>query len=302
MIWYLPTYFGDIRLEVDPANAKRTILLASELSSTERDVMDLLKQRAVHPTLLRRPWATEDDFAAAFAGYRVGKALQVTLDAPIEIVSRFVARALKPGRRLLAATRIHGGRIEEVWRSSADLLSSSTASEEAHKEAAEKAAADGQSVQDKIDAASADDEEDSKPKMPSEPPAVAATVAQPVQGCPAPDFQNAFDARANRVLEAFLSDEQRDDWRRRGRFVSIGTDTGHRYMLTSRDAREALHTYGGRSLYDLDERRAYCVHDWAVPAPEELLALHLFLAIPRGESFLRHVPVVPSPPQGPHAY
>jgi len=302
MIWYLPTYFGDIRLEVDPESPKRTILLASELSSTERDVMDLLKQRAVRPSFLRRPWATEDDFAAAFAGYRVGKALRVTLDAPIEVVSRFMARALKPERRLLAATRIHGGRIEEVWRSSVDLLSPSTATEEAHKEDAAKAATNGKSVEDKVNEASVDDEEDSKPKMPVDPPAVVATVAQPVQGCPAPDFPNAFDARANRVLEAFLSDEQRDDWRRRGRFVSIGMDTGHRYMLTSRDAREALQTYGSRSLYDLDERRAYCVHDWAVPAPEELLALHLFLAIPGGESFLRHVPVVPSPPHGLHAY
>ena len=33
--------------------------------------------------------------------------------------------------------------------------------------------------------------------------------------------------------------------------------------------------------------RALCVHDWVVPAPEEMLSLHLLLQLPGWESYLR---------------
>lgn len=128
------------------------------------------------------------------------------------------------------------------------------------------------------------------------PPAPAApragvTVAQPTQGCPAPDFVQA-EIRAAIVLEHFLTQGQIQDFRTHNRFVSTGVDTGHRYMLTSRSRRDQLGSYGGRSLFDLDEGRAYCVHDWTIPAAEELLCLHVLLSLPGRESYLREIPDV----------
>jgi hypothetical protein len=114
-----------------------------------------------------------------------------------------------------------------------------------------------------------------------------ATVAKPVRGCPAPNF-SFIEQRAGEVLQAFLTPEQAEDFTRLQSFVSQGVDTGHRYMLTSRTAPDRLSRYGGRQLFDLDEQRNFCVHyDDDVPAPEELLALHLFLSLPGHESYLR---------------
>jgi hypothetical protein len=114
----------------------------------------------------------------------------------------------------------------------------------------------------------------------------AVTVAKPTIGCPAPDFDVAHD-RATRVLGVFLTLPQVEDFDRHGRFVSVGADTGHRYMLTSRRSPDIERFE--RSLFDLDDNLAFCVHDWAVPAPEELLGLHVFLSVPGGEAYLRQL-------------
>ena len=82
---------------------------------------------------------------------------------------------------------------------------------------------------------------------------------------------------------------QVSDFERRQSFVTTGATTGHRYAVTSRLARDGIAQYR-RSLFDLDEGRAYCVHDWDVPPAEECLALHVFLRVPGGEKYLRDVP------------
>jgi hypothetical protein len=115
-------------------------------------------------------------------------------------------------------------------------------------------------------------------------------VAAPVIGCPAPDFPDA-EAKARRVLFEFLDDDQQSDYLRHGSFVSTGVETGHRYMLTSRESRGRLKRYEGRTLYDLDERCSYCVHDWDVPASEELLSLHVLLSLPGWERYVRGIPM-----------
>jgi len=123
-------------------------------------------------------------------------------------------------------------------------------------------------------------------QLPKEATTAAVTVAQPTIGCPAPDFDVAHD-RATRVLGAFLTIPQVEDFDRHGRFVSVGCDTGHRYMLTSRRSPDIKRFE--RSLFDLDDNLAFCVHDWSVPAPEELLGLHVFLQVPGGEAYLRQL-------------
>lgn len=110
-------------------------------------------------------------------------------------------------------------------------------------------------------------------------------LAAPARGCPHPEFEKAHH-RATEVLMEFLDPQQLRDYETRNQFVSVGAETGHRYLLTSRNALGD----GMRSFYDLDEKRFFCVHDWYVPAPEELLALHMFLKLPGRESYLRELP------------
>jgi hypothetical protein len=39
----------------------------------------------------------------------------------------------------------------------------------------------------------------------------------------------------------------------------------------------------------MDERLPMCVHDWEVPAPEELLALFVHLSLPGLEQYVRSI-------------
>jgi len=119
---------------------------------------------------------------------------------------------------------------------------------------------------------------------PTQPAVAAVSVAVPVRGCPAPDFASA-EIKARRVLDVFLNDDQRADFRQHNRFVTIGAVSGHRYMVTSRHARSSLHAHS-RSLYDLDAQMPICTHDWSVPAAEEMLALHLCVSLPSYEQYI----------------
>lgn len=119
-------------------------------------------------------------------------------------------------------------------------------------------------------------------------PEKATTVAAPTRGCPAPDFQKA-EVRAAFVLEQFLTPQQREDFRAYNRFVVQGADSGHHYMVTSRHARDSLATYQ-RSLFDLDQDAPICVHDWTIPAAEEMLTIATLLQLSGWENWMRHLP------------
>lgn len=177
--------------------------------------------------------------------------------ADIVKVQKLLSKELKPGRALVSVVRFEDGKMSEV-----------------HAE-----------VEDQAPIIPIESKRKATLKGVAK---VAATVAAPVRGCPAPDFERA-DLRATRVLSAFVNEEQMADFRKHNRFVSTGADTGHRYMVTSRHASDSLAHYH-RTLFDLDEQRPYCVHDWDVPAAEEMLALHLFLQMPGRERYLREIP------------
>ena len=173
------------------------------------------------------------------------------LDAPIQKVASVLARALKPGRKFVSAVCVRSGSIQEVTdRTFTEILP-------LHAEKTDKE------------------------------PAKAVTVAAPARGCPVPEF-NVYELKARAVLMSFLTDEQRADFLKHNAFVSVGAETGHRYMLSSRHA--PGYTKYGRSLYDLDEEQPICTHDFSVPAAEELLALHVFVSLPGWESYVRELP------------
>jgi hypothetical protein len=246
--------FGDITLTA--TNTKQTKVVVERLAPTEKLAMMALLNRAAN-----KRWAPADELKKLDVESSVEQVLH--LQAPLDVVQKVLAKALKSGRKTVSAVRFANGKIEEVTESTIGLFfaQGTTVSEEPYR----------------------------TPAVEPEPaPIVATTVAQPVLGCPAPDFDRA-DVRAGRVLSAFLNPDQRADFQLHQRFVAVGADTGHRYMLTSRYARDQLARYH-RTLFDLDEGLPLCVHDWQVPAAEELLSLFVHLQLPGCETYVRAIP------------
>lgn len=224
--------------------------------------MEILRKRALKSGMTSKPWATERDFpASSSSAYRGPDGLTIVLQAPIAKVQAVLAKPLKANRPLLSAVRFNDGRIEEIFEAPKVI--------DAKAEVVET-------------------EETKALVIPAKAKA-AITVATPQIGCPMPDF-GAAETRATEVLKVFLDDEQMDDFLKLGRFVTTGADTGHKYMVLSRERPSSLALYGGRQLYDLDEKMPLCVHDWTVPAAEEMLALHLAISLPGNEHRIRFLP------------
>jgi len=254
LVWFLPSFYGDIRLERVSNQETRLILVG--LSSTEKIAVKALLTEARRTGITKSQWADERTLDKIDIDALVEQ--QLILMAPIQKVQKVLEKPMKPGRDSLSVVRYSNGRIEELTDKVMGLI---------EQEADEP------------------DEETEKKK----PKATAAvTVAQPTLGCPAPDFA-AVELRANRVLEAFLTPQQLSDFRTENAFVAVGVDTGHKYVITSRNAPTKLMAHH-RSLYDLTQGMPLCVHDWTVPAAEEMLTLALFLQTPGREAYLRSIP------------
>lgn len=116
--------------------------------------------------------------------------------------------------------------------------------------------------------------------------AAGVSVAVPDRGCPAPAFVKA-ELKAREVLERFLGAGQLENFRRHNSFVTVGGDTGHFLRITSRQTK-AWERFG--TLYDLSTDEPMCVHDYSVPAAEEMLAVMLCMSLPKWETHLRELP------------
>lgn len=251
--WYLPSLYGDIRLT---AQGDKTEVEWENLSPTERLALTTIGRKF--------------DFAIdeGFNG-------KVVLARPIAKVESALSKAMKRGRKLLSAVVFQNGRIEEIHRTE----NGDEPKREPYREPA--VPTDPYTLSPVIAAAAI---------AAAEVPKAAVTVAQPTIGCPIPEFERA-EVKATRVLREFLSGQQLADFERTQSFLVIGGDSGHQYVLTSRHApAERLARVGGRSVYDVDAREAICVHDWIVPAAEELLELKLFLEMPGRESYVLGLP------------
>lgn len=180
---------------------------------------------------------------------------ETAVNAPIEKVAKLIAKALKPGKQLVSAVKFSNGKIEEVHEASFEIDELANARGKEHA-----------------------------PPKPE--PEKATTVAAPTRGCPEPDFPPAR-LRAREVLFAFLTEEQRRDFDRHNRFVTVGGTTGHRYMVSSR---HALNRRFSRSLFDLDDDVTICTHDHDVPPEEEMHALNILVQLPGHEQWMRTLP------------
>jgi hypothetical protein len=252
LTWYLPSFYGDIRLERVSNGETRLILVG--LSSTEKVAVKALMAEAKRTGITKQPWASDKILNGIDLDTTTEQS--IVLSAPISKVQKALEKPMKPGRDCLSVVRYKNGSIEQITDKTVGLMDMSAPEKE---------------------------------EEPAKTPAAAVTVAQPTRGCPAPDFESV-EIRANRVLTAFLTPDQVYDFESEQAFLQRGADTGHTYIITSRNAPDALKLRSYRSLYDLTERRAYCVHDWTVPAGEEMLCLALFVGTPGNESYVRAIP------------
>lgn len=277
--WYLPTINGDIRLTREAP--KQTILHAYELTPSETQAMAGLREKALSTKWGKQPWCDPAAFLPIdHATYRTGEGIVLHLAAAIEDVQATLATALKPRRSLITAVRFSNGNIEEAVASRSE--------DGGHRLSMPSIPGDRPSGDYPIEEAWSD----VHPGVIAEQRAAAeraATVATPTVGCPMPEFE-AAEVRASFVLEQFLTPDQIEDYRRYGTFVSVGHDTGRRYMVIHRERPDVLKKYAGRQLFDLEAGHALCVHDWEVPPAEEMLALHLCLHLPGRERYIRSLP------------
>ncbi|HTQ41887.1 MAG TPA: hypothetical protein VMI75_03950 [Polyangiaceae bacterium] len=279
--WFIPTFEGDVLLSREDDGT--TILRAYELTDGEAKALEVLRKRALHSPFLGAPWcASEKEFLPLVdPQYRTKDGLAITLHAKIEDVEAVLAKALNPkGRKLFSAVKFSDGSIERIHRGPGGEVKLDSYRINA------KAIDDALPPAERERARRAREEKEKEARA-------AATLKEPVIGCPTPEFPEA-DIRASRALEAFLDEDQLRDYRKKGAFVSVGHDTGHRYVIQNREAPLPLRNtskgiFGG-GIYDLDEERTICCHDWDVPPPEEMLALHLCLRIPGMERSIRSLP------------
>lgn len=258
--WFLPTMFGDIRLlKVDDDHTR---LQLCKLTRAELDAVNALREHSLKKGFLRKPWATEDTWKKIPEAFTTGRPeeSEVILDARIYKVESFLSKHLRKGRETITVATTSVGEYVEITARYDD-------------------------ENGKKDSPYREDQAPPKKKEPKPKPAAAVTVAQPVRGCPAPDFEDRR-VRATEALHRFLSPEQVQDFERKQQFVTFGALTGHRYVITSRHCRSLLHTHT-RTVYDLDDDCPYCVHDWEIPAPEECLTMHLLLSLPQWEGYIR---------------
>lgn len=217
--------------------------------------MKALQKEATRSGLTKTPWGNAESLEHLDLDSLTEQS--TVIGAPIGKVQKALEKPMKPGRSLLSVLRYKNGAIEEVTDKTMGIL-----------DAEVEAEADQSSTKK---------------------PIAAVTVAAPTIGCPAPDFE-AIDLRATRVLRAFLRPDQLRDFDAEQSFMQRGADTGHQYLITSRNAPAKLAHQSFRSLYDVTAGHALCVHDWTIPAAEEMLTLALFVATPGKESYVRSIP------------
>ncbi len=282
-IWFFPSNYGDIRLE--RVDKKKTNLIYFKLTSTEVKAMQELRKASVG---LRRRWATQDTWETIQKrDFQTGEATErlITLDGSITSIGNFLKKTLRPDRDTVTVVKV-GDELREMRFSDEESdeeekdKPDATVSTEAGDP--EEGPANEEGEETALAKTGTDDASSKKPVK-------AATVKKPNRGCPAPTFEQ-IKLRATRVLRAFLSPQQVSDFNRRQRFVTVGADTGHRYMLTSRNAPDEIKNFGARCVFDLNENRSYCVHDYEIPAEEELLTLHCLLSLPGYEKWARAMP------------
>jgi hypothetical protein len=247
--WYCPSFNGDLRLEPDPKNDKKTLLHIVRPTIDERRILT-----AIAVAFESRKWIDKDTKLDQLS--KLFKSKKVAVDAPIEDVGPVVVAIMKPGAAVLTAVRFKDGHVETCEKHVEGVLPGKTPP-----------------YRDQIP---------TLPEAPSKeltalakkPDAkAAATVSRPTPSCP--NCYSDAIAPATEVLLSFLDEEQHASWSKHRFIVVQGGLTGHRYMLAHRHSARAIRNT--RICRDLDDNGVVHFHDTNVPPEEEVLAAKLIL-------------------------
>src|SRR5258708_36426110 len=96
--WYLPSMYGDIKLERSSSEATKVIL--NGLSPTEKEAVRALFKRATKIGLRGKTWSTDENLASVDLDSMTEQT--VTLNAPISKVQDVLQTSLKPHRKQLS--------------------------------------------------------------------------------------------------------------------------------------------------------------------------------------------------------
>lgn len=236
--WFIPTWNGDMRLAPSPADSSKTLMTVEKPTVDEQSVIN-----AIASALFDKGWFDKDQI-----DFQHGLSLvkwDCEINAPLEKVSPVVASIMRPGPAVLSAILLADGKIVTCTGTEAELA---------------------KTVADVADQAKAD---------PKKEPKAAATVRRPTPCCPLCFASEDATKPATEVLLSFLSEAQHETWARKRAIVVTGNLSGHRYILSHRNAEIAVRC--GRICYDLDSETVLHFHAWDVPAEEEVLAAMLIL-------------------------
>ena len=237
MKWYMPSWNGDLRLEVNPDDPETTLLWIEKPTDHELDVL-----RAIGTALEtegirgRGELPTPDKLRGLFAHKK-----KIVLHAPLAKIGPLCAKLLKPGDAVLTAVKFVDGRVITSSGTGAELV-----------ELAEEA---------------------TKPAPEDKKPEAAATVKRPTPSCPQCEPGSIGPARE--VLLSFLTPEEHAQWAETRSLLVTGGLSGARYLLAHRNTEAARRI--GRVCYDVDTKCVVHFHDRSVPPEEEILAAKLIL-------------------------
>lgn len=310
MHWYFPSWNGDVRIESDAEDPRRTVLTVIEPTAHELELLD-----RANSVFKAKKWVHGSSKLWKLSGDQQRQ--QTTLDASLLEVGLILVGRLKPGLATLTAVtteedtveamgtsesgfiawigkQLHGDvgftpakvnfRDEEGYakfqlakKEEAKLKASAAEREEREKKEAEEREALGE-VEAKAEAEDSkrkkrEEEKARKAKEEKKKKKAATTVKRPTTCCP--ESIPGVIEPAQEVLLQFCDAEQREQWLRERRLVARGGLTGHRYLIAHRHTDTAIKM--GKCSWDLDDDAVMHFHDWTVPPEEEVLAAKLIL-------------------------
>lgn len=252
MKWYVPSWHGDVRIV---SRGKETVLFAERPTDHERSaIMKFLAEAR------RRKWTEVEVLHPN--GYQDENEV-CTLDASVSAAGALLAGIMRPGRAVITAARLSGGKIEVV---SGDYVMSV----EEFGEYVERMDRQAEKVVKEREAVARVEE------------VRIATLRRPTPSCPS--CMEGAIGPASEVLLSFLDEDEHSQWSKSRTIVVQGGASGHRYLLAHRHSDAAKRI--GRICLDLDDDFVMHFHDWSVPPEEEVLAAMLCLKY--RESWLRN--------------
>src|SRR5580698_5796189 len=104
MIWYLPSFYGDVTLTAIQ-DGKATQIKWDHLTPTEREAMRKLSDYAQKKWKVTFPTLEEPEPKGLYRTNSMIDAGEIIIPAPIDKVSKKLSKDLRPGRKLVSVVK-----------------------------------------------------------------------------------------------------------------------------------------------------------------------------------------------------